>query len=424
MEQNQPEKRFILNCLRAFVVLEDSPLVHESERFRQYNWEWILETCITHRVAGFVTFVLQQSDLLRYLDYKVQERLVSAQLQAKKKHDLRQAQFRTVVDILKSRDVPLLPLKGVALSKLVYEHSPYREMFDIDILIRRVDLREAFYSLVEAGFRRRDVSLSKNRWHKNIFAETSPPYGDVPLGRIPLVREDLQLDLHFNPRYRVAGEYLEIDVDGMWERSGPHPQFGSNVHMAAPKDIMFYLLFHTVEFYSPRLIQVLDTALLIDRYGSETDWYSNLCNLNISIVSRENLILFVSVVQEWISRGSECSVFSAEAGSIFERFFSRIRNPNIMPQDKVEARHQISGFQVLKAIRHPGRKALFVTGYLFPDPDYYSGKGRVKSFLAHWFALISKLLRLCLYMGSGGRSGHVKMWLFALLLDFCGSPQR
>lgn len=61
-------------------------------------------------------------------------------------------QFETVSSVFSSMDIPVILLKGIALTELFPEYSAVRLMEDIDLLIRPYDMKRARAALVDLGY--------------------------------------------------------------------------------------------------------------------------------------------------------------------------------------------------------------------------------------------------------------------------------
>jgi hypothetical protein len=298
--------------------------------------------------------------------------------------------------ILNKRRIVAIPLKGVALTYLIYEDLPFREMYDVDILVQQDDLNKAFDLLIKDGFHIPGVDPSKNRWHERFWAETNRSWESITIGRVPLVYKNLDLDLHYKPKYLIEQKYVEMDVAGMWQRARLSPWIGPNVYMLAPNDQLLYLLLHTVDFFSPHLIQVLDTAFVIEKYRLSGEDAFNQMSLNLPTDSKTRLSAFLKAIQELLDIKTDKLVFSPETSEIFERFFSRtaIDRPAIQGEDKL-IKETIIGRQVFRNIRPWWKRAIFIAGYFLPNPYYYNNKF-ISTYFVHWWGLISKIYRLIL----------------------------
>lgn len=393
----QPEKEFILSCMKALILRDDLSVDIESSLLRKLNWDWIVRTSHEHHLLGFVAFILDKSNLLTNLDHRIQAELNAGLHQSRSENQLKQEQFQDVNRILSTKSIPVMPLKGVALTSLIYDEFPFRRMNDIDILVRQDDLNESFRLLTQAGFRLKDTYESKNRWHGEIYAQTYSLW-QSPTGRIPVFRDELHLDIHFNPLYRVEEKYTGINVAGMWQRAVPFPKLGPNVFIPDPKDLVLHLILHTVEFHYPRLIQAMDTACVIQKYKISRSDISARTNV---VATHSKVEVFLDAIQELININRQPAQFSPETTEVFERFFSGKSISEETQPDLTNTDEPVMGIGMVKKIRSPWKRLIFLAGYLFPNPDYYRHNTSKIPYLSHWRELIAKVWRL-------GRSGFGK----------------
>ena len=386
------EKEFILRCLKAVAFREDLCVEMKSGLPEKLDWDWIVKTSHNHRLLGFVAFILDKGNLLKQLDHRIQEKLSAGLCDSELKNRVKQKQFQEVTAILSAKSIPVIPLKGVALTDLIYPDAPFREMNDIDILLKQSELNEAFRLLAAAGFCRLDTYQSKNRWHERIYAETDSLWDGRILGRIALIRDELELDVHFNPTYRIEQKRIDINVAGIWQRALPRPELGSNIFTLDPKDLLRHLILHTVEFYNPRLIQVLDTACVIKNYNISRSHILEEINIAPNCPTSA-LTAFVNAIQELMNISPGRVSFSPETIELFERFFSRTSMPAETEKD-LETEESIFGIEMFKNIKPKRKRLIFMAGYLLPNPDYYRQKGSTFPYLIHWWELILKVWRL------------------------------
>jgi hypothetical protein len=382
-----------LRCMKALVFREDLCVEMNSSYAEKLDWDWIVKTSYDQRLLGFVAFILGKQNLLRNLDHRIQAKLKVGLLKSQSENQFKQRQFQEVNRILSARFIPVIPLKGIALTQLIYEHVPFRRMRDIDILVQQSDLDQSFRLLAQAGFRRLDTYQSKNRWHEKIYAETDSLWANPILGRIALFLKGLELDVHFNPRYRIEQKYIEMDVARIWERALPFPKLGRNVFILDSKDLLLHLLLHTVEFHSPRLIQALDTACVIEKYKIPRSDISD--QINVAAHSSK-LVLdgFVNAIQELLNIEPGNAGFSPESTDVFERFFLRKSIPDLTLEGLIKTEKPIVGLEMFKKIRSPRKRLIFMAGYLLPNPDYYPQKRSKVPYFMHWWELICKVWRL------------------------------
>jgi hypothetical protein len=157
-----------------------------------------------------------------------------------------------VAEILGRRGIPVMPLKGALLQKLVYDPDRFRPIVDVDVLVPQARFREAYDGLRTAGF-------SDERWEPGDWQVSLKRPGGSPLGI------DLHHRLTRTARSRLTG-------DGLFERGTGNTQlFGAPVVIPCAEDLLAHLLLHATlhwirydRLHRPDDFQAVTTSLAID----------------------------------------------------------------------------------------------------------------------------------------------------------------
>lgn len=159
---------------------------------------------------------------------------------------------REVARTLAPRGIPVMPLKGVLLQRLVYGVSTFRPISDVDILVPPARFLEAHAALVDAGFEH--VFWEEGRWQATL---KNP--GRLPLGI------DLHRDVSRTPRSGLTPE-------GLFGRSkSDESLFGIAVRVPAPCDLFAHVLLHAMlhwlrvgRVHRPEDFSVIAASLSLD----------------------------------------------------------------------------------------------------------------------------------------------------------------
>ena len=134
--------------------------------------------------------------------------------------------FREVVAALAESYIDVMPIKGMAYALMFERGGPVRHMADIDILVRQNDFERAAGVLAALGY---EEVFSGVRVGTRLHNERQ------------FVKNDQLVELHraFLPPGRV-----DIDYDGIWERSLPLEQDGVRCRRLDREDTFLYHCFH------------------------------------------------------------------------------------------------------------------------------------------------------------------------------------
>lgn len=170
------------------------------------------------------------------------------------------AELRRLLAALEGEGIPLILLKGIFLAQAVYGDMGLREMNDIDVLARPVDIPRIAEILEGMGY----VSLL-------------PISADIVLQaqhHIPrMVREGWgAFEIHGN--LTRPDEQFNIDPAELWRRAVPTRVAGCSALTLAPEDLLLHLCLHTSHhhLFAFGLRPSCDIAEVITCFGPVLDW--------------------------------------------------------------------------------------------------------------------------------------------------------
>lgn len=162
------------------------------------------------------------------------------------------------LDALDAAGLPVMPVKGLALTERLYGDLSSRPCADIDILVRRADLAAARDVLRGLGFRQGSRPTYTELVHQ--FHDRGWVRGDGP--------EQVRLELHWA---LWADSDRRLGVDGLWERAVPGTLLGRPILALSLEDTLVHLAIHRTRS-ALRLRWLVDIAELVRRHGDDLDW--------------------------------------------------------------------------------------------------------------------------------------------------------
>ena len=163
-----------------------------------------------------------------------------------------------VLQWIRGANIPVIALKGVHLSDIVYGKWGLRPMNDVDLLVRREDLQET-------------INILMNRQYQKAMRPTDGPR--VYSHYTPLTRKKgVFIELH----WALAEPQLNnlIDIKGIWHRAKPARIANVDVLVLSPEDLIVHLCVHTalVHVFRGQLRSLFDIVQVIQFYGNDIAW--------------------------------------------------------------------------------------------------------------------------------------------------------
>ncbi len=371
--------KLILQCLRWIASPQTEHLDPNILDLSVLNWAEMLRIGRNQRVLGFVAFVLEKNGAFSSMDPKVCAALTKTLMQSEWHNHHKLSQFKKIALDLSHHNIPVIPLKGIDLSLRVYEKMSFREMADIDILIRESDLTAVEQLLLGEGFGLRKYP-TKNRWHDQIHFAPHKLLKENPGGRASFEKDGLDIDLHWRLNYPIGGHVIEMNLEEAWANSKPYPAFGENVRVFSDEDAAGHLALHTAEMYNPSLIQLLDLALVMNLLGNTAVEKILSQFPEPAAASRKKIKVLLEDVQNTFKndRTTERLI----------QFFIFEKTSEIYQKERVPKT------DLSRQLRSPIDRIRYTAGYFLPNPAYYAGKkSGLAMYLMHWKNLWLNLIK-------------------------------
>src|SRR3989344_4648400 len=84
------------------------------------DWQFIYETAQAHRALPFLMLGLKENGELEGVPQKVRSQAIARLQQAEWQNQVKMLEFDRIQRMFESQHLPMIPLKGVALTNLVY----------------------------------------------------------------------------------------------------------------------------------------------------------------------------------------------------------------------------------------------------------------------------------------------------------------
>lgn len=157
--------------------------------------------------------------------------------------------------------VPLMALKGAALSLALSKQPGQRPMLDLDLLVRVEDADRAQALLEDTGCLRSDIVFREDFFPKYYY-EIEYTAGSV---------DPVLIDLHVRP-FRLLRYARLVPDDGLWADAVPVIMGGATVMIPSPDDMLIHLATHSAIHGNCRDLWLRDIGQWVGAHGESIDW--------------------------------------------------------------------------------------------------------------------------------------------------------
>lgn len=181
---------------------------------------------------------------------------------------LKQREFTTLNKAFRTMNIPMAPIKGMALLYELKSYAETRPMADIDILVRKEDIDKSIDILSGLGYKIQTEPFSQDYYFND--------YHHLPFHNKYMVELHWALSL---PRPN------NIILPELWKRARQIKYEEDVITILSPEDTIFSLTLHLRRFNNPFLLRYIqDICEILKIHGETLDWqyilkYSRLNNL-------------------------------------------------------------------------------------------------------------------------------------------------
>ena len=252
---------------------------------------------------------------------------VRQELRSRSMHHLVANQVRTRVlcDILSACEaarIPVLVLKGAALSHIIYPDISLRPMSDLDLLVPTSEAHRAQQVLAGLGFEVPPLSGSMP-YHRHL-AEVTKYVEEVPV--TVEIHHKLYSDYFDSAfsyiRAAILGRQIKRDqsqmaLEGVIGPPYPFTVGGLAAHTLGHEDALGYLCRHLVSHVNAwdfgRLIWVADIVSLAERFAAEIDW-ERVKRQSPAVLKTLSLLHFMTPLSDELLKRASIEIGKAPRG--------------------------------------------------------------------------------------------------------------
>ncbi len=166
-----------------------------------------------------------------------------------------------LVQLFEQKGIPLIPYKGPVLSQFVYQNVGFREFSDLDILIKKHDVRAAKKLLVSNGYKE---SFNLTPAQEAAYLNSN--------GQFIFEEQQHKIFLELHWRFLPARFRFPIDPDIVWNDLMPVALDGRGVLSLSPDNLLLVLCVHNSKHLWEKMLWIGDVAELLRMIAGKIDW--------------------------------------------------------------------------------------------------------------------------------------------------------
>lgn len=174
-------------------------------------------------------------------------------------------QLTSILPKLAEQHIPVIALKGLHLSELVYQDPSLRPMNDMDLLVPIEKLLDSYNLLQSIGYQAPDYINLQKEVHR---------HHHLP----PLTKAGAAIvELHWN--LTDPTNQKSVDLPGLWQRAQPATLAGIPTLVLSPEDLLLHLALHFGNHnFRLGLRHLYDLLVSLEHYQEQINWPSLLAH--------------------------------------------------------------------------------------------------------------------------------------------------
>ncbi len=248
-------QEWLVCCLRPD---SDQQMTSKLGQLSDPEWEDLIHQAIRHLVSPLLYLRLNGSPARSSVPDWVRHRLRLLYLKNGGRNTHLYHELGKVLESFRKNHIPVIALKGAHLAEKIYGNIALRPMNDLDLLVRKEDLKNLEGPLLKLGYH--PISQRKQdtgEYHHLVYQ---------------LPEKEITLEIHWD---LIGSRYpFHVDMDGQWKRARPSIIGGVEILVQCPEDLLLHLCLHTTRdlLFETGLKPLWDLYETIRHYEKTIDW--------------------------------------------------------------------------------------------------------------------------------------------------------
>src|SRR2546423_1140308 len=252
------EHELLLLCARAKVCAESAQRI-KTLAVEGLDWEYLFLLAQRHAVLPLLHKQLN-ANASDSLPQSFRQELATKFRENATRNILLAAELVKIFKLFEAEGVEVLAYKGPALASSAYGDIAARRFVDLDIIVRKRDVRRAGALLQTLGYAK---ACGLTESHEAILLRSQHNLAYARDGG------KLMVEVHWT---LAARQFASVSIDEeVWGRAVSVPLRGGEVKSLSPEDLLLALCVHGTKHLWERLAWVCDVAELVNSHA-QLDW--------------------------------------------------------------------------------------------------------------------------------------------------------
>lgn len=282
MTNKYSNKVFTLGSILNLAKLDKNSLEEKLNDIS--DWKPVLKKALDTHLAPILhkTF----SGLRVQIPTDIKDGLQNAYNQVLVRNIVLQKQFVGFAKALNEHQIPLVPLKGIYLSEVIYKDLGLRHLSDIDVLIKEESLDRVCGIMSDDGWQVKSALLHDSL-HEERFSHAHP---------ITLVKNEIQIELHTH--LYNGNQFTTLTREKLWEDVRAAKFLGVEIHQFSNELLLQHQCLHLHKHlfgYELKMLSFCDIREILIAKQDVFDWARfEKVNVEFGYIEEISRVLYLS----------------------------------------------------------------------------------------------------------------------------------
>ncbi|MDA9121024.1 nucleotidyltransferase family protein [Flavobacteriales bacterium] len=282
MTNKYSNKVFTLGSILNLAKLDKNSLEEKLNDIS--DWKPVLKKALDTHLAPILhkTF----SGLRVQIPTDIKDGLQNSYNQVLVRNIVLQKQFVGFAKALNEHQIPLVPLKGIYLSEVIYKDLGLRHLSDIDVLIKEESLDRVCGIMSDDGWQVKSALLHDSL-HEERFSHAHP---------ITLVKNEIQIELHTH--LYNGNQFTNLTREKLWEVVHSEEFLGVEIHQFSNELLLQHQCLHLHKHlfgYELKMLSFCDIREILISKQDIFDWVRfEKINVDFGYTEEISRVLYLS----------------------------------------------------------------------------------------------------------------------------------